>query len=115
MKMIAVTVAATAMLLVVMVVFLIANPFNWFTHQSERFSREKFESVHTGMTKQELIKLLGEPLRIMAPAIPDPECERCMTYYFMGDAPSWLPGFQEAWVYVDGNGIVRDKTWNVEP
>jgi hypothetical protein len=115
MKAIARWIFAAAVLLILLLALLIANPFNWFTRKSERFSRERFESVQPGMKTEELTALLGEPLRIMKPPIPDPNCERCLTYYFLGDAPSWLPGFQEAWVYVDGQGIVKGKTWNVEP
>lgn len=102
-------------LLVCLAFIFITNPFNWFTHRSERFSRERFDSVHSGMREQDLVRLLGEPLRVIEHTVPDPECKRCVSYYFMGDAPDWLPGFQEAWVYVDGDGIVRDKVWNIEP
>jgi hypothetical protein len=104
-----------ATLLLLLALGLIANPFNWFTHKSARFSRERFVLVQSGMREQDLVRLLGEPLRVIEHTIPDPECKRCVSYYFMGDAPGWLPGFQEAWVYVDGDGVVKGKVWNVEP
>lgn len=94
---------------------LVANPLNWFVKKSPDFSRERFESVQAGMTAESLVDLLGEPVRITEPEIPDQECEGCLTYYFMGDPPQWLPGHQEAWVYVGPDGLVKDKVWHTEP
>lgn len=95
--------------------FTLANPLNLFVKKSHRFTEEAFDSVKIGMQKEELVKLLGEPLKITEIRTPYYRCENCSIYYFMGDPPEWLVSYEEAWVYVGPEGTVREKIWNAEP
>lgn len=94
---------------------ILVNPLNLFVRKSSRFTEEAFDSVKPGMQKEELVRVLGEPLKIAEIRTPYYRCEGCSIYYFMGDPPEWLVSYEEAWVYVGPEGTVREKIWNAEP
>jgi hypothetical protein len=93
----------------------LANPFNLFVSKSSRFSKEKFESVRVGMKIEDVVRLLGEPIRKGPLRDPPSDCMGCYIYYFMGDPPEWLHFYQEAWLYVGPEGRVRWKILHSEP
>jgi hypothetical protein len=94
---------------------LVANPFNFFTKKSSRFSEEKFLSVKSGDSIAQVIDVLGEPLYIKEVEDRFADCLGCKVYYFMGSPPSWLIFFKEAWIMVGPDGKVRWTILHLEP
>ncbi len=89
----------------------IFNPFGLGTAESSKFSWPRFDQVQNGQPIEEVIELLGEPIRepevlhVVSPLEggEDP-CfpSACKTYRFFGRSDSFWPvlGYQEAIVVV---------------
>lgn len=90
-----------------------ANPFNFFVRRSERFSMKVFRDIQPGMSIEDAISLLGNPISVQKSA--GLVCEGCTAYTFLGDPPPWLLCYQEAWLLVDQRGKVVSVTVNSEP
>lgn len=93
---------------------IIANPFNFFVHKSDRFSSASFRTIKPGTPISSAISLLGNPIEVM-PLAPDADCFNCSIYYFMGNPAPWLVGFEEAWLIVDAKGTVVQAVEHSEP
>jgi hypothetical protein len=92
-----------------------ANPWNWFVRRSDHFSEEKFLAIKPGISIEEVVKILGKPLRTIKIDADYGQCPSCTSYYFMGDPPDWLVSFKEAWILVSPDGKVRSTVLNLEP
>ena len=93
--------------------FVAANPLNLFVRRSDRFSMEKFRSIKPGMRFDDAISLLGKPIIVRKSG--GLICKDCTAYHFLGDPPSWLLSYQEAWLLVNSRGQVVTTTVNSEP
>lgn len=93
----------------------IANPLNLFVPRSARFSQDRFRSIKPGTPIIEAIKLLGEPIKTVREDRFDPSCPACVSYCFMGEPPSWVVSFQEAWLVADQQGRIVRVFVNAEP
>lgn len=91
-----------------------ANPFNIFVPRSSHFALSKFRDIKVGMRIEDAISQLGEPVKVVKSNY-DLGCPGCKVYYFMGDPPSWLLSFDEAWLLVDQQGRVAQAIENSEP
>jgi hypothetical protein len=86
----------------------LVNPFNAFVPRSERFSLDRFQTISVGSSIMDAIKVLGKPIKVVKEDRSDPSCPTCVSYCFMGEPPSWVVSFQEAWLVADQKGkIVR--------
>jgi hypothetical protein len=92
----------------------IANPMNFFVRRSDRFSFEEFESIKSGTRIEEAVARLGKPIAVVT-GPDDISCPKCTAYYFLGDPPSWVLSFREAWLLVDTKGRVVAVTVYEEP
>lgn len=92
----------------------IANPFNFFVRRSEHFSMKEFQAIKPGMRIEYATARLGTPIAVVRSRW-DLGCPKCVAYYFLGDPPSWLVCFQEAWLLVDEHGRIVSVTVNTEP
>ncbi len=90
-----------------------ANPFNFFVRRSVHFSMKVFQGIQPGMRIEDAISLLGEPVIVQKSA--GLVCADCAAYVFLGDPPPWLLCYQEAWLLVDNRGKVVTVTVNSEP
>lgn len=104
-----------ALLVVIALVwFGLANPLNLFVRRSVKFSEEEFLSIRPGTPIADAIERLGSPVKVV-PTKYDLGCSDCVAYYFLGDPPSWLLSFEEAWLLVDARGRVVAVTLQGEP
>ena len=79
-------------------IFILGNPLNVAVQSSDRFTVAKFLSVSQGDSIDEVVKLLGAPIRVER---ADPyDCEDCTLYYFEVNPANWLVAYREAWVLV---------------
>jgi hypothetical protein len=102
------------MVSLLMLVWLLgANYFNLFVRRSEHFSRNEFRQIRPGMDVQDAISVLGKPILIRKSG--GLVCKDCTAYYFLGDPPSWLPSFEEAWLLADNQGRIVQVVENAEP
>lgn len=92
----------------------VANPFNFFVRRSADFSEEEFLAIKAGTRIEDAINQLGAPIQVVR-SRRDLGCPGCVAYYFLGDPPSWLLSFQEAWLLVDRQGRVVTVTLHGEP
>lgn len=95
--------------------FISANPLNLFVPKSERFSLRRFQAIKLGTSIADAIRLVGEPVKVVKEGRFDPSCPTCIAYCFMGEPPSWVIGFQEAWLVADQQGKIVQVFVNVEP
>lgn len=92
-----------------------ANPLNLFVPRSERFSLSRFQTIESGSSIADAIQLLGEPIKVVKVDRFDPSCPACVAYCFMGEPPSWVIGFQEAWLIADQRGQIVQVFLHTEP
>ncbi|MEO7417874.1 MAG: hypothetical protein ABI163_12500 [Thermoanaerobaculia bacterium] len=95
--------------------FGIANPFNFFVPRSSRFSTSGFREIKLGTPIGEVVKLLGEPVKVVKGNRFDPACVGCVAFCFMGEPPGWVVSFQEAWIIADQRGHVVRVFFHAEP
>jgi hypothetical protein len=97
--------------------FVIANPFNWGVRKSARFSFRRFTRIERGMTVEQAIVLLGQPLHVVngiePPLCPSPST--CRNFVFADEAKPWVVAYKKAWVIVDQNGRVVNTLLYEEP
>lgn len=86
------------------------------TRRSSHFSVERFQSVHTGDSLQDVIELLGPPISSYQLQDGGRGTDPATTmYYFMGEAPPWWPFYTEAMVLTDSQDRVVRTFLNEEP
>lgn len=94
-------------------VFIFGNPLNIAVQSSDKFTVAKFLSVGEGDKIDEVVALLGEPIRVERAEPSD--CKQCTFYYFEGNPAGWLVAYREAWVLVGSDGIVKQRVLHSEP
>lgn len=101
---------------VVAMLTMAANPHNVFSRRSSRFSMMTFQGLEVGSSIGDAVAKLGDPIVVRdITSPPVAGCEQCRSFYFLGDAPRWAVFHTEAWVVVDANGKILEKTVNREP
>ncbi len=93
----------------------LANPFNLCVPQSEHFTMKKFKTFGPGNSIAQAISSLGDPVAVVRQEQWEVGCAGCVRYCFMGNPPSWIIGFQEAWLVADQNGAIVRSFVNTEP
>jgi hypothetical protein len=101
---------------------IVVNPFEWGAISSQRFTWEEFNAVQRGESIQQVMTMLGDPIRPVATYESASgneytrvcsEAGRCRQYQFAGVR---LVGGREAIVIADArSGLVLDKRINYEP
>ncbi len=91
------------------------NPFNWFVKKADGFDMRLFRQIEPGMQAADVVKLLGEPIRISDIAVYKPSDAGKQYYYYMGDPPEWLVSYTEAWIIISPDGKVVRTIINLEP
>jgi hypothetical protein len=82
-------------ILFIVAFIIIINPHDFLTREAKDFKIQQLSKINIGMSEQEVIELLGRPLRIK-----EIDGNRILQYT---DVPSWLPIFYtDAWVLIDG-------------
>ncbi len=76
---------------------------------------EVFQLVKPGMQAVDVVRLLGEPIRISDVEVYKPSDVGLQNYYYMGDPPQWLMSYTEAWVIIGPDEKVLRTTVNFEP
>lgn len=103
--------------IVVAAIVIFVNPWNWGIEKSERFTEEKFNSIHRGESMASVVRRLGKPLAISRNVGLPGKCAEgeCDMYAFTGKASPWVFSYREAWVFADHTGRVVHAVMNVEP
>lgn len=101
--------------LLILLLLMVRNPFNLFMEKSDHFSFEAFESIETGTHVSAAVSALGGPVRVDPLGAEYWRCPECSAYCFACNPPNWLVGYREAWIYVDSDGLIREKFINTEP
>jgi hypothetical protein len=101
---------------------IVINPFEWGAESSQRFTWEKFNAVQRGESIEQVMKMLGDPIRPVGTYESTSgnqytrvcsEAGRCRQYQVAG---ARLVGGREAIVIADArSGLVLDKRVNYEP
>jgi hypothetical protein len=95
-------------------VLFLANPANWGTTRSARFSADEFEEIKPGDRIEAVISRLGSPVGVSTTW--DYNGQSVRTFVFAGEPTRWwVFAYSKAWVLVRRDNRVLTKLWYDEP